>query len=137
MTNKRPWNGGVGVGAPTYTPAEERNVLAAMREHVGIARATSEEALVRLSGVQGRPLRAILAAHDGVDFVLANSGDKRLYICEFFEQAEHTTRTHRSRARKLSERADRRDVLAANLPRLQGGFDFYGQPDDDDVDEPL
>lgn len=84
---------------------------------------------------KGRTVRAILADHDGIDFALHMQGDGDLYIAEYQDEAERTTRQHWSRARKLMARAKRREAYVTNLPRRQ--YLLFDNEDEDEDDDDL
>lgn len=135
--HRRPsWSGGNGRGGPSFNAQEAQRVKRILIDrHVGRLNATSTARLTDAAGFKdnGRTVRAILSALDGVEFILAMPSDGNLYICEFEEEVERTTRQLRSRARKMNERADRRDALQGSypLPRRQLSFGF----DEDDEEE--
>ena len=126
---RRGWTGRAHAGSSIPTAQETARVIAQMREHVGRSNRTTLDDLTAQTGVPGRTIRAILSVADGKDFLLVMT-QSLLYVAEFQDEAEHTTRQLRSRARKMNARADRRDVLAQGLSRQQGSF--FGDLDDDE-----
>ncbi len=131
MTTRRPWTGGIAAGSREFTPAEEQRVVNGLLNHKGHAKRTSLDDFCREVGIDGRTVRAVYQKHDGVTFVLHLQGDGELYVAEFQDEAERTTRQLLSRASKLRARAMRRAELTAGLPRRQGLL-FDTEPDDDD-----
>lgn len=130
----RPWTGGIAAGSRDFTPAEASKVVGALKKHTGARHATSLEAFSDAVSLPARTVRAILANFDGEQYVLHLQGDGTLYIAEFQDEAERTTRQLFSRANKLRARALRREKYAAALPRRQGYlFDFSADEDDEDL----
>lgn len=135
MTNRRRWTGGEGAGSPTFKPAEKERVIRAMAGHIGRSHRTSQSRLAVEVDLDGRTVRAILSQIDGVIYVLVTPSNGELYVAEWYEDAERTTRQLRSRARKMNERSDRRDLMAPDLPRRQGVFEFEPEEELDEGDD--
>lgn len=139
MTASRSWSGVNGTGRRSYTPSERALVVLQMQQHVGRARKTTLAALMAATGLEGRKgaggrtLRAILSDCDGVEFALYMPSDGLIFVAEFYEDAERTTRQLRSRATKMAARAARREAFVPSLPRRQG-FMFDDELDEDDDD---
>lgn len=130
----RPWTGGIAAGSRDFTAAEAQRVLSALSKHRGATQATSLELFCRVVDMPARTVRAILTAYDGKEYALHLQGDGDLYIAEYQDEAERTTRQLWSRSRKLMDRAKRREAYASTLPRRQG-FLFSLDEDFDDDDE--
>lgn len=77
------------------------------------------ERLAREAGVEGRPLRAILAEMDGLAFLLAYHR-KQLFVAETAEEAQGWTRHMEKQIKSQRERVERRQRYADRLPRAQG-----------------
>lgn len=107
-----------GQGSREYTPEEYRRVVAHLRRNG--QEVVRYEDLSRELGVLGRTLRAILSDADGVEFVLL-TGDAGVACAGWLEEAERGTARMRSQARRMLERAERRERwAAAHLARQQG-----------------
>lgn len=129
-----PWTGGIASGSREFSESEERRVIAAIIKHTGRDNATSLEKFCREVDLPGRTVRAVLARHDGVEFVIHLAGDGHLYAAAFQDEADHTTRQLFSRATKLRARAVQREEFARNLPRRQGFLFQDDEPTDDGED---
>lgn len=131
------WSGRVSAGGQSYTHPQARKVIAELLDaHVGRANATSlqqfTDRIDRVYGVSPRAVRAILADFDGIEYALHQQGDSVMFVAEYQDEADRTTRQQLSRARKLIERAWRRVHFVAALPRLQPGLFDEEELDDDD-----
>lgn len=99
-------------GEPTATRAEAQRVYAALRNHVGKARAVKAADLALEAGVSGRATRAAYAEADGRLFVLGHVHDG-IFIAETPEEAAGHTAMLRARAVDELARADLRDAWFA------------------------
>lgn len=105
-------------GSREYTPEQERRVLAAIQNHVGGHAAVTTAQFSNALGIDGRVVRAVLSAHDGVD-LLVGGGDDGLYLCEYADESEAFTHRLIAGARQALARSDRRAAYAASMPRRQ------------------
>ena len=128
MPRTKDWRGQEGLGRREYTEAEYLTVVAAVRRH------TENEATVKLadllrdpviSGMRpgqdiGRPVRAIIADADGVEFVVYYSGRDALGVATSWEQAQGWSMHLLAGINTTRERVDRRNAWAdEHLPRTQ------------------
>lgn len=128
----RRWTGGEGRGSSTYTLTERQRVDDLLRRHIGKRNATSQAMLASAAGLQGRTLRAILHDLDGAGMAICAPSDGRLYLAEFLEESQRQVRQLRSRANAMTDRANRQEAFAGELPRNQG---YLFDIDDDDGDD--
>ena len=126
------WSGRKDQGSREFTPAEERLVVRTLLRYVGRENATSMKAMEAATGLQGRTLRSIISAHDGIDYVV-HSTEAVLYVCEFADETERTTRRMWATANRIKARALRREEKAKELPRRQ--YRLFDDDDDDSTDD--
>jgi hypothetical protein len=105
-------------GDRDYTPHEEHRVLSYLYLYAEDAYRKVTE-IASATGVEGRTVRAILAAHDGRSFVLAG-GDDGYKIARFLEESELMTARLASTAETLGQRVARRRAFP--LPRRQAAL---------------
>lgn len=123
------------IGSRSYTVEEYDRVVAHLKDHHwGRKNPTTEPDLAHALGIGSRTVRAVMTEADGVDFVLAG-GDTQggTFLAEYQEEADRKTRSLLSRARKLRERADRRQHYSYRLPQRQGGL--WDGDDDEEGEE--
>lgn len=125
------WSGKKDTGPREFSDREVVRVLKALENHRGRGRATTLENFSRTLDMPSRQIRAILASYDGVRYVL-HLREGLLYIAEYQDETEHTTRNLFAHASSLRNRALRREQFAKNLPRRQG---YLLEPDDTDTDD--
>ena len=110
------FQGNHGSGGSEYTADQYGKVVAFLEEQT---RMVTAEDICSATGVGGRTVRAILSDADGVDFVLI-LGDGGYGVASSIDEVEPGSRRLASQARRMAERAERRDQYAArNLRRVQ------------------
>jgi DNA-binding transcriptional MerR regulator len=112
------WSGSKDGGSREYTPADLRRVLSAIEPCRGQNKGTSLNDLSVATRVGGRALRQILSDIDGSAFVIGFDGDN-VFIAVTAEETYRMTNRLKSQAREMLNRAERREALAATLPRTQ------------------
>lgn len=105
-----------GVGSATFNADEYARVVAAFLAHTGPVTAAQ---LHLETGVSGVTLRQIMAAADGVEFLLGGSGAEGYCRAETFEDAARLTDRFVSQIGRMSERVQRRRARAATLAVAQ------------------
>lgn len=112
-----------GSGSREYKPEQYERIVQVMRDHhTGRKAKTTYESISHATGIYGRTLRQIMADADGREFVLA-TGDEGVWVAESYDEARGGTGRFFSQARRMRERAERREEYAqANLPRIQGSL---------------
>ena len=114
------WSGAAQTGSRDYTPDDVARVLEALPR--GREEAMSQRTLCDMLHMDARTVRAILADRDGIDFVMAHSGDL-MWDAERFEDTIGHTATLRARAQSELARVARRERYASvNLQRRQAGM---------------
>ena len=126
------WVGAQGGGARDYTDVQARQVVELLREHVtGRANAISSDdfhtAFVAALGISPRAFRAIVSDRDGIDFLVANEGNGRLYLCETADEGEATTARLAARAQTELRRVSRRRAFAVERLGRRQGLLFSGE----------
>ena len=112
-----PWSGAAQSGSRDYEPADVERVLDAMPK--GRQEAMTLRTFAASLSMEGRTVRAILSARDGVDFLLAYDNDL-VWDAETFEEAIPWTETLLARATTEMARVARRERFArAHLQRQQ------------------
>lgn len=111
-----------GSGSRDFTGAEFALVWTRL-ERAGCALTTAEIALSM--GINGRTVRAILSAGDGLRGLLAG-GDDGYRLARSLDDAEALTRRLESQARKMAERARRRRAFQG-CGRLQTELTLTGE----------
>lgn len=102
-----------GSGGRNYSPGQ---YTAVVRMIAGLAEGevVTVEDVASQTGVPGRTVREIVSAADGVEFLLGGDGQGyRLATSQ--ADAERLTQRHASQARRMFERSQRRDRMAALL----------------------
>lgn len=106
-------------GSRDYTPDQAALVLRVLLGRVGPANAIQVADLARMTGLDGRTVRAIVTDRDGEDYLLGG-GDDGLYVCTVAEQGDALTARCEATAATLGRRVlRRRTYAAAFLPRRQ------------------
>lgn len=103
-----PWSGAAQSGSRDYEPADVERVLDALpRGHdAAVTLRTFAESL----GMDGRQVRAILSARDGIDLLVAiDEGTGLMWDAEWIEDATAHTEKLRARAQTLMARVARRE----------------------------
>ena len=109
------WTGAQSHGRVTYTDAERYNVVAALIDKCrGEPNAISAQHFAEnyCGSLDPRTVRAIVADRDGIDYLLANPGDRRQWVCETADEGDATTRRLTARATTELQRAARRTAYA-------------------------
>ena len=115
-----PWSGAAQSGSRDYEPADVERVLDALPR--GREAAMTLRTFTESLGMDGRTVRAILSARDGVDFLQAFDDDL-MWDAEWLEDATAHTEKLRARAQTLMARVARREryartTLQRRQPRL-------------------
>lgn len=114
------WSGEKDSGAREYTPKEAQAVTDYFKTRLACkADAQNMDEIAAGVSLRGRTLRAIISDIDGRELVVAQD-EGLVWMAQFEDEAETATRQLFSRARRIRERAERRNLLASTLPRLQG-----------------
>lgn len=109
------WHGSQLSGRREYNDAEAKRVVYALIFNcTGEAQAISAADFAEnyCPGLDPRTVRAIVSDRDGVDYLLANPGDGRQWVCEIADEGDTTTAKLRARAKTELERAARRTAYA-------------------------
>ena len=114
-----PWSGLAQSGSRDYEPADVERVLDALQR--GLQGAMTMRTFSESLGMDGRQVRAILSARDGIDFLLAiDEGTGLMWDAEWLEDATAHTEKLRARAQTLMARVARRERFGrTNLQRRQ------------------
>lgn len=108
------WVGAQGRGSRGYTEAQYWHIVEAFKALPGPLRADEFASLFH--DVEPRAVRQILSDADGVQFVIAQSGDG-LEPAKHQEDADGMTRDLAARGQSLLDRAARRRKYTATLPK--------------------
>lgn len=122
MVTHRQAQGVHGVGSATYGLAEYRRVVTAFLAHPGPVTAAQ---LHDETGVSGVTLRQIMAAADGVEFLLGGSGADGYCQAKTAEDARRLTARFTSQIGRMADRVKRRRARAAMLASVQP--DLFGE----------
>lgn len=106
-----------GDGGRQYTAAQARKVYTYLQS--AVCSLTVEE-IADATGIDGRTVRDIVPAYDGVWYLLG--GNDGYQLCRFADDGDGLTRRLRRQIRTMTDRLERREQFAKTLPRQQNSF---------------
>lgn len=125
------WTGAreAGWAYSTEDVARVRDTL--VTRHVGREQAVTLEDLSLETGIEGRPLRAIISEIDGVNLLVGYTR-RRVFVAEFIEDGAGWTKRLLTIIESMTRRANRRVSFSSSLPPRQWSLDFDEDDEDDD-----